>query len=130
MRFYGKLPILAASLSLVTIGYADSHAGLFYLEPAALEEMKASVHVDFIHDPELDPASLYQSQNQQVFESSSKPLSSKDKQNAVKEAFVFAWEGYKKYSWGYDENRPVSNSYSNPRYFFRTNESNLSKSVL
>ncbi|GAB5586151.1 hypothetical protein Unana1_01051 [Umbelopsis nana] len=44
-----------------------------------------------------------------------KTVSTKEKQNAVKEAFVFAWEGYKKFSWGYDENRPVSNNHNNPR---------------
>ncbi|KAG2188503.1 hypothetical protein INT44_001257, partial [Umbelopsis vinacea] len=103
------------SLSLVTIAYADTHAGLFYREPAAPGEVKASVHIDLLNDLELDPASLYQSRNQQNFEPDSKSLSTKDKQNAVKEEFVFAWEGYKKYSWSYDENRPVSNSYSNPR---------------
>jgi hypothetical protein len=118
MKFYGKLPILAASLSLVTIGYADSHAGLYYQEPAALEQTKASVHIDLLNDPEFDPANLYQNQNQQSFESDSNPLSSKEKQDAVKEAFVFAWEGYKKYSWGYDENCPVSNEHRNPRYLF------------
>lgn len=43
-------------------------------------------------------------------------LSSKQKQQAVKDAFVFAWEGYKKYSWGADENKPVSGGIRNSRY--------------
>lgn len=37
------------------------------------------------------------------------------RQQAVKDAFLFAWNGYKKYSWGYDENKPVSNGPSNSR---------------
>lgn len=31
-----------------------------------------------------------------------------EKQQYVKEAFLFAWNGYKTFSWGYDENRPVT----------------------
>ncbi|RUP45700.1 hypothetical protein BC936DRAFT_147844 [Jimgerdemannia flammicorona] len=38
-----------------------------------------------------------------------------ERQDAVKEAFLFAWNGYKNYSWGADENRPVSNTPSNSR---------------
>ncbi|GAA5814581.1 hypothetical protein MFLAVUS_008080 [Mucor flavus] len=37
-------------------------------------------------------------------------LSPKEKQQYIKDAFVFSWKGYRNYSWGYDENRPVSNS--------------------
>ncbi|KAI9254216.1 hypothetical protein EDC94DRAFT_619272 [Helicostylum pulchrum] len=37
-------------------------------------------------------------------------LSPKEKQQYIKDAFVFSWQGYRNYSWGYDENRPVSNS--------------------
>lgn len=118
MKFDGKISILAASLSLVTIGYADSPAGLYYQKPAAVEQTKATVNIDLLNGPKFDSANLYQNQNQQNFEADSKPLSSKEKQDAVKEAFVFAWEGYKKYSWGYDENCPVSNEHRNPRYLF------------
>ncbi|ORZ21093.1 glycoside hydrolase [Absidia repens] len=45
----------------------------------------------------------------------SNELTNEEKQNAVKEAFLFAWNGYKTYSWGFDENRPVSNSPLNSR---------------
>lgn len=41
---------------------------------------------------------------------SANELTNQEKQNAVKEAFLFAWEGYRTYSWGFDENRPVSNT--------------------
>lgn len=34
----------------------------------------------------------------------------KEKQQYIKDAFIFSWKGYRKYSWGYDENRPVTNS--------------------
>lgn len=37
-------------------------------------------------------------------------LSPKEKQQYIKDAFVFSWQGYRNNSWGYDENRPVSNS--------------------
>jgi mannosyl-oligosaccharide alpha-1,2-mannosidase len=37
------------------------------------------------------------------------------KQQHIKSSFQFAWEGYKKYSWGYDENRPVTNAWQNTR---------------
>ncbi|CAO3586854.1 unnamed protein product [Absidia cylindrospora] len=42
-------------------------------------------------------------------------LTNEEKQQAVKEAFVFAWQGYKNYSWGFDENRPVTNTPVNTR---------------
>ncbi|ORX50997.1 glycoside hydrolase [Hesseltinella vesiculosa] len=42
-------------------------------------------------------------------------LTNQEKQQAVKDAFVFAWEGYRKHSWGYDENRPVTNQPVNTR---------------
>ncbi|KAL7333465.1 hypothetical protein PS15p_202366 [Mucor circinelloides] len=42
-------------------------------------------------------------------------LSPKEKQQYIKDAFVFSWEGYRNYSWGYDENRPISNSARNTR---------------
>lgn len=31
---------------------------------------------------------------------------------AVREAFRHAWKGYKDFSWGHDELRPISKSYS------------------
>jgi hypothetical protein len=43
-------------------------------------------------------------------------LSPKEKQLYIKDAFVFSWEGYRNFSWGYDENRPVSNRPRNTRY--------------
>lgn len=42
-------------------------------------------------------------------------LTTKQKQQYVYDAFVFSWEGYKNYSWGYDENRPVQNKPRNTR---------------
>lgn len=42
-------------------------------------------------------------------------LTTKQKQKYIKDAFIFSWEGYKDYSWGYDENRPVSNKPRNTR---------------
>lgn len=42
-------------------------------------------------------------------------LSPKEKQQYIKDAFVFSWQGYRNYSWGYDENRPISNSARNTR---------------
>lgn len=38
-----------------------------------------------------------------------------EKQQYIKDAFVFSWQGYRNYSWGYDENRPVSNAARNTR---------------
>lgn len=34
----------------------------------------------------------------------------------VREAFIFAWDGYYKYAFPNDQLNPVSNTYSNPRY--------------
>ncbi len=31
--------------------------------------------------------------------------------NKVKQEFLFAWNGYKKYAWGHDELKPISNTY-------------------
>lgn len=45
----------------------------------------------------------------------SEQLTNKQKQDLVKEAFLFAWNGYNKHSWGYDENRPVTNKPLNTR---------------
>ncbi|KAI8637057.1 glycoside hydrolase [Parasitella parasitica] len=42
-------------------------------------------------------------------------LSPREKQQYIKDAFVFSWEGYRNYSWGYDENRPISNNARNTR---------------
>lgn len=42
-------------------------------------------------------------------------LSPREKQEYIKDAFVFSWNGYRNYSWGYDENRPISNSARNTR---------------
>ncbi|KAI8984576.1 glycoside hydrolase [Mycotypha africana] len=42
-------------------------------------------------------------------------LTPREKQKYIQDAFVFSWEGYKNYSWGYDENRPVSNGPRNTR---------------
>lgn len=42
-------------------------------------------------------------------------LSPKEKQLYIKDAFVFSWEGYRNFSWGHDENRPVSNRPRNTR---------------
>ncbi|KAL0094586.1 glycoside hydrolase family 47 protein [Phycomyces blakesleeanus] len=42
-------------------------------------------------------------------------LTQKEKQDFIKGAFMFAWEGYRAFSWGYDENRPVSNRPVNTR---------------
>lgn len=42
-------------------------------------------------------------------------ISPREKQQAVKDAFTFAWGGYKFFSWGSDENRPVTSSPVNTR---------------
>lgn len=39
-----------------------------------------------------------------------------EKQQYIKDAFIFSWEGYRNYSWGYDENQPVTNQPRNTRY--------------
>lgn len=36
--------------------------------------------------------------------------------NAVKDAFVFAWDGYYKYAFPNDQLDPQTNTFSNPRY--------------
>ena len=42
-------------------------------------------------------------------------LTAQEKQQHIRDAFIFSWEGYRKHSWGYDENKPVSNSARNTR---------------
>jgi hypothetical protein len=38
--------------------------------------------------------------------------------DAVKEAFTFAWDGYHKYAFPHDELHPVTNGFSDSRYVF------------
>ncbi|KAA8576800.1 hypothetical protein MFRU_014g01010 [Monilinia fructicola] len=38
-----------------------------------------------------------------------------ERQNAVKEAFTFAWDGYHKFAFPHDELHPIANSYSDSR---------------
>lgn len=40
----------------------------------------------------------------------------RERADAVKAAFEFAWDGYYKYAFPHDELHPVSNSYSDSRY--------------
>jgi hypothetical protein len=42
-------------------------------------------------------------------------LNVEEKQKYIKDAFIFSWQGYRNYSWGFDENRPVSNGPRNTR---------------
>lgn len=42
-------------------------------------------------------------------------LTPKEKQQYIKDAFIFSYEGYRNYSWGYDENKPVTNRPRNTR---------------
>lgn len=39
----------------------------------------------------------------------------RERADAVKAAFEFAWDGYQKYAFPHDELHPVSNSYSDSR---------------
>lgn len=41
----------------------------------------------------------------------------RERADAVKEAFTFSWNGYQKYAMGHDELHPISNSFSDSRYF-------------
>lgn len=43
----------------------------------------------------------------------------RERADAVKASFQFAWDGYKKYAFPNDELHPVSNGFSNSRYAFR-----------
>lgn len=40
----------------------------------------------------------------------------RERADAVKAAFVFSWDGYKKYAFPHDELHPVSNGFSDSRY--------------
>jgi hypothetical protein len=42
-------------------------------------------------------------------------VANKDRSDAVREAFRFAWTGYKKYAFPHDELHPVSNGYGDTR---------------
>lgn len=39
-----------------------------------------------------------------------------EKMNAVEEVFRRTWDGYRKYAWGHDSLRPISNSHVDDRY--------------
>lgn len=41
----------------------------------------------------------------------------RERADAVKEAFTFAWNGYHEHAMGHDELHPVSNGYGNSRCF-------------
>lgn len=60
------------------------------------------------------PPRLYEATFQNPLPSANE-ITDEEKQQAVKEAFVFAWQGYRNHSWGFDENRPVSNTPVNTR---------------
>lgn len=38
-----------------------------------------------------------------------------DRADAIKDAFLFGWDGYYKYAFPHDELEPVTNGYSDPR---------------
>jgi mannosyl-oligosaccharide alpha-1,2-mannosidase len=38
-----------------------------------------------------------------------------ERQNAIKDAFLHAWDGYKQYAFGHDELKPISNTPSDSR---------------
>ncbi|KAI8341348.1 glycoside hydrolase [Chlamydoabsidia padenii] len=61
-----------------------------------------------------NPPRLYNATFQDPLPSANE-ITDEEKQQAVKNAFVFAWQGYRNYSWGFDENRPVTNSPVNTR---------------
>lgn len=42
-------------------------------------------------------------------------LTTEEKQRYIKEEFLFSWKGYTKYSWGSDENSPITNIPRNTR---------------
>lgn len=42
----------------------------------------------------------------------------RERADAVKEAFTFAWDGYYKYAFPNDELHPVTNGFTNSRYVF------------
>eukprot|EP00698_Gefionella_okellyi_P012129 TRINITY_DN3238_c0_g1_i2.p1 TRINITY_DN3238_c0_g1~~TRINITY_DN3238_c0_g1_i2.p1 ORF type:complete len:551 (+),score=95.88 TRINITY_DN3238_c0_g1_i2:78-1655(+) len=48
-----------------------------------------------------------------VLDNSPRAKEARDRQAAVKEAFLHAWKGYRQYAWGYDELRPLTNSAHN-----------------
>lgn len=45
-----------------------------------------------------------------------KCTSNNDKSNKIKESFLLAYNGYKKYAWGHDELLPLSKGASDSRY--------------
>ena len=52
------------------------------------------------------------------------------KMNAVEEVFRRTWDGYRKYAWGHDSLRPISNTHVDDRYGIPWLEDRLGKGVI
>ncbi|KAG2184648.1 hypothetical protein INT43_000561 [Umbelopsis isabellina] len=124
MRIQHALSLLALTYHWTSLVHAID--GSFSAEAVETNAGWSDAELDFIFaqpTPEYEPdmlttkADISETTNRYkgIFALDNKLVSSKQKQKAVKDAFVFAWEGYKKYSWGADENKPVSKGTENSR---------------
>ncbi|KAK9366839.1 glycoside hydrolase [Lipomyces kononenkoae] len=67
-----------------------------------------------IHLPEDPPINFPKIQGVFTSESSAQRTLREERLNAVREAFIHSWNGYKAHAWGHDEVRPVTNGYADP----------------
>ncbi|CAM0142530.1 unnamed protein product [Umbelopsis sp. WA50703] len=124
MKIHNTLPLVA--LYCQWAGFVHAINGSYSTEAAETNRGWTEPELDLIfaqstpgYEPDMPTAkadiSKPTNKYKGIFALENELVSTKQKQKAVKDAFVFAWEGYKKYSWGADENKPVSKGTRNSR---------------
>jgi hypothetical protein len=127
MKIHNTLPLVA--LYCQWAGFVHAINGSYSTEAAETNRGWTEPELDLIfaqstpgYEPDMPTAkadiSKPTNKYKGIFALENELVSTKQKQKAVKDAFVFAWEGYKKYSWGADENKPVSKGTRNSRYVY------------
>ena len=89
-----------------------------YFQPSKIQEENYDPYIPRptpIVDENIAPVEYYPSRMHERLPDVHQ-LTLNEKQQYVKDAMVFAWDGYRTFSWGSDENRPVSNRPVNTRY--------------
>ncbi|KAI7847753.1 glycoside hydrolase [Circinella umbellata] len=88
-----------------------------YFQPSKIQKENFDPYIPRptpIVDENIAPVEYYPSRMNEKLPDAHQ-LTLAEKQHYIKDAMVFAWDGYRTYSWGSDENRPVSNRPVNTR---------------
>ncbi|KAG2220958.1 hypothetical protein INT45_006491 [Circinella minor] len=88
-----------------------------YFQPSKIQKENYDPYIPRptpIVDENIAPVEYYPSRMNEKLPDAHQ-LTLTEKQQYIKDAMVFAWDGYRTFSWGSDENRPVSNRPVNTR---------------